>query len=168
MTLPLKDLEELARTKTVLLKDFFQAEPPSTKGEDLVELWRQIYDEEVKNTVVKTAQGPSDDLSNPVFPYEKLQAIVGDGGHWKWPRIWRRFDELERRGTAFRPGDAVNFDLPNSNPNITSQKILVVGGQGDSCHHSFNKFCCNGPNRHFHFEDLKYVKFPSPKSFVSC
>lgn len=128
MTLPLKDLEELARTKTVLLKIFFQAEPPSTKGEDLVELWRQIYDEEVKSTVVKTAQGPSDDLSNPVFPYEKLQAIVGDGGHWKWPRIWRRFDELERRGTAFRPGDAVNFDLPNSNPNITSQKILVVGG----------------------------------------
>ena len=132
MTLPLKDLEELARTKTVLLKDFFQAEPPSTKGEDLVELWRQMYDEEVKKTVVKTAQGPSDDLSNPVFPYEKLQAIVGDGGHWKWPRIWRRFDELERRGTAFRPGDAVNFDLPNSNPNITSQKVLVVGGQGDS------------------------------------
>ena len=129
MTLPLKDLEELARTKTVLLKDFFQAEPPSTKGEDLVELWRQIYDEEVKNTVVKTAQGPSDDLSNPVFPYEKLQAIVGDGGHWKWPRIWRRFDELERRGTAFRPGDAANFDLPNSNPNITSQKVLVVGGR---------------------------------------
>jgi hypothetical protein len=103
-------------------------------------LWRQIYDEEVKSTVVKTAQGPSDDLSNPVFPYEKLQAIVGDGGHWKWPRIWRRFDELERRGTAFRPGDAVNFDLPNSNPNITSQKVLVVGGQGDSCHHFFNEF----------------------------
>lgn len=31
-------------------QDFFQAEPPSSKGEDLVELWRQIYDDEVGTT----------------------------------------------------------------------------------------------------------------------
>ncbi|CAK8985407.1 [F-actin]-monooxygenase MICAL2 (Molecule interacting with CasL protein 2) (MICAL-2) (mMical2) [Durusdinium trenchii] len=127
MSLTQKDLEELARTKTVLLKEFFQAEPPSTKGEDILELWRQIYDEVVQSTVIETVQGPSD-VNNPVFPYEKLQAMVGDGGHWKWPRIWRRFDELERRGTAYRRGDPVNFEIPNSNPNIVPQSILIVGG----------------------------------------
>ena len=127
MSLTPKDLEELAREKSVLLNEFFQAEPPRTKGEDIVELWRQIHDETVQNTVIETVQGASD-ASNPVFPYEKLQAIVGDGGHWKWPRIWRRFDELERRGTAYRAGDPVNFGIPNSNNNIMPQSVLVVGG----------------------------------------
>eukprot|EP00434_Breviolum_minutum_P031179 symbB.v1.2.027574.t1/scaffold2839.1/size69180/4 len=122
-----KDLEDLAKAKAVLLKEFFQAEPPQTKGEDLVELWRQIYDEQVQSAVIETVRGPSDE-SNSVLPYEKLQAIVGDGGHWKWPRIWRRLDELERRGAAYRQGDPMHLDLPNSNDQVMPQKVLVVGG----------------------------------------
>ncbi|CAE7555429.1 Gars1 [Symbiodinium pilosum] len=122
-----KDLEDLANTKVELLKQFFQAEPPKTKGEDLLDLWQQIYDETVRSTVVEAVSGPTDG-SNPVLPYEKLYAIVGTGGHWKWPRIWRRFDELERRGAAYRDGDPINFGLPNPNPNIEPQTVLVVGG----------------------------------------
>jgi len=128
MSLTQKDLEELAASKTELLKQFFQAEPPNTKGEDVIELWRQIYDETVRNTVVETCRGPSDVEGNEVLPYEKLYAVVGDGGHWKWPRIWRRLDELERRGNAYRNGDPANFGIPNPNPHIEPQTVLVVGG----------------------------------------
>lgn len=53
---------------------------------------------------------------------------MGDGGHWKWPRIWRRLDELERRGAAYRQGDPMHLDLPNSNDQVMPQKVLVVGG----------------------------------------
>ncbi|CAE6955787.1 Gars1 [Symbiodinium natans] len=134
MSLTQKDLEDLdapmhrASTKVELLKRFFQAEPPTAKGEDLLELWQEIYDETVRNTIVETVAGSSDERIHPVLPYEKLYAIVGDGGHWKWPRIWRRFDELERRGAAYRDGDPINFGLPNPNPNIEPQTVLVVGG----------------------------------------
>ncbi|CAJ1344623.1 unnamed protein product [Effrenium voratum] len=127
MALTPKDLEELGKAKTVLLKEFFQAEPPATRGEDLAELWRQIYDDDMQSTVINTACGPSD-TNILVFPYEKLQALVGDGGHWKWPRIWRRLDELERRGAAYRAGDPVNFEQPNPNAEVVPQSVLVVGG----------------------------------------
>jgi len=82
----------------------------------------------VKNTVVETVTGPSDDETNPVYPYEKIRAIVGDGGNWKWPRMWQKFDELERRGTAYREGEIINFEQPNKNPNIIPMKVVVVGG----------------------------------------
>merc|ERR1719189_929316 len=82
----------------------------------------------MKNVVVKTVTGPSSDEENPVMPYEKLQAVVGDGGDWKWPRMWQRFDEIERRGEAFREGEALNFKQANKNPGAVAQKVLVVGG----------------------------------------
>lgn len=53
---------------------------------------------------------------------------MGDGGCWKWPRIWRRLDELERRGTAYRQGDPTTFELPNGHANCCPQGVLVVGG----------------------------------------
>jgi len=109
------------------LKTFFAAEPPQVNGEALLALWDQVYDEQMKSVVVETVKGPSDDESNPVFPYEKLQAIVGDGGNWKWPRMWQKFDELERRGTAYRDGEGLNFQQPNKNPGIVPQRVLVVG-----------------------------------------
>merc|ERR1719189_1298291 len=55
----------------------------------------------MKNVVVKTVTGPSSDEENPVMPYEKLQAVVGDGGDWKWPRMWQAFDEK----CSFQDGD---------------------------------------------------------------
>lgn len=128
MSLTPKDMEELANRKVELLKKFLSAEPPSDRGEDLIELWREIYDDELKSAVIETATGPSDDITNPVLPYEKLYCVVGDGGNWKWPRMWRRFDELQRRGPAYREGDPLNFGLPNPNPHIVAQSVLVVGG----------------------------------------
>lgn len=65
MSLTLKDFEELKATKVALLKDFFTAEPPQMKGEELLELWRQIYDHSVRSTVLETATGESS-LENPV------------------------------------------------------------------------------------------------------
>mmetsp|Transcript_19189 Transcript_19189/g.55705 ORF Transcript_19189/g.55705 Transcript_19189/m.55705 type:complete len:807 (+) Transcript_19189:42-2462(+) len=121
-------LEDLAEDKAKQLKDFIECQPPLKNGEDLLQLWEKLYDEEMKAIVVKTVSGPSDDQTNLVFPYEKLQAVIGDGGNWKWPRMWQRFDEIERRGTAFREGERLNFGMPNKNPNITPQRVLVVGG----------------------------------------
>lgn len=119
-----EEMEELIRSKEALLKEFFAAEPPQNKGEDLVELWRQIYDDTIRSVVL---EGISKE-DGKVLPYEKLHAVIRDGGNWKWPRIWRRFGELQRRGFAFRKGDPVNLDLPNPNPFIVSQNVLVVGG----------------------------------------
>lgn len=97
--------EKLAIFKDLLLRGFF--------GKALlVSLTRKL--QELKN---------SSHFSRLV-----LQAIVGDGGHWKWPRIWRRLDELERRGAAYRQGDPMHLDLPNSNDQVMPQKVLVVGG----------------------------------------
>jgi len=121
-------MEELQEKKAALMKEFFEGEPPAASGESLLGLWEQIYDEDMQKVVVKTVSGPSSDEENPVMPYEKLQAVVKDGGNWKWPRMWQRFDEIERRGEAFREGEACNFKQPNKNPNVTAQKVLVVGG----------------------------------------
>lgn len=128
MSWTLKDMEVLSKSKASLLKKFFESEPPKDKGEDLLGIWDQIYDDAVKSVIVQTACGPSDDVTNPVFPYEKLQAIVGDGGNWKWPRAWKCLDLLQRRGQAYRENDAINLGLPNPNPHIVPQRVLVVGG----------------------------------------
>jgi len=121
-------LEDLAEEKAKQLKAFLETQPPVQNGEDLLRVWEQLYDEEMQKVVVKTVSGPSDDETNPVFPYEKLQAIIGDGGNWKWPRMWQRFDELERRGPAYREGEHLNFGMPSKNPNIVPLRVLIVGG----------------------------------------
>lgn len=118
----------MAEEKVKLFREFLALEPPKANGEMLLELWEKLYDADVKNTVVETTTGPSDDVTNPVFPYEKLQAIVGDGGNWKWPRMWQRLDEIERRGAAYRPDEKLNFNQPNKTPNSVSQRVLIVGG----------------------------------------
>jgi len=123
-------LEDLQERKAALIKEFLASEPPDGTGEKLIELWEQIYDEDMQKTVVKTESGPSSD-ENPVMPYEKIAAAVGIGpppGEWKWHRIWQAFDEIERRGPAYRDGEALNFGMPNKNPGIYQQKVLVVGG----------------------------------------
>jgi len=103
-------------------------EPPEAKGDDILELWESLYDDTVKSIVVDCVNGPSDDQTNEVLPYQKIRALVGDGGNWKWPRMWQRFDEIERRGPGYRDGEVINFQGPNKNPGILRQKILVVGG----------------------------------------
>jgi hypothetical protein len=128
MSLTVKELQDLSKNKAKLLKKFFEAEPPKEKGEDLVDLWAEIYDDAVRDTVIHTSSGPSDNDSNPVFPYEKLCAIVGDGGNWKWPRAWECMDQLQRRGPAYRQDDPINLGIPNPNPHIVAQHVLVVGG----------------------------------------
>merc|ERR1712151_1357739 len=42
--------------------------------------------------------------------------------------MWQRFDEIERRGEAYRPGEPLNFNQANKNPDIVAQRVLVVGG----------------------------------------
>lgn len=128
MALSPTELEDLGEERYKVFNDFVSAEPPKINGEGLVELWHKVYNEDVRNTVVETVNGPSDDETNKVFPYEKLQAIIGNGGSWKLPRMWQKFDELERRGTAYREGEKLNFKQPNKNPNCVSQRVLVVGG----------------------------------------
>mmetsp|Transcript_43145 Transcript_43145/g.101365 ORF Transcript_43145/g.101365 Transcript_43145/m.101365 type:complete len:833 (+) Transcript_43145:86-2584(+) len=127
MAISQMELEDLASDKVEILKKFLAAEPPQVNGEALLQMWDELYDEQMKSIVVETVKGPSDDATNPVFPYEKIQAVVGDGGNWKWPRMWQKFDELERRGTAFREGEGLNFEQPNKNPNIEPQNVLIVG-----------------------------------------
>merc|ERR1719238_1854414 len=120
--------EDLKEEIVKVMKEFLAIEPPKANGDQLLELWKRLYTDTVKKTVVETVTGPSDDETNPVYPYEKIRAIVGDGGNWKWPRMWQKFDELERRGTAYREGEIINFEQPNKNPNIIPQKVVVVGG----------------------------------------
>jgi hypothetical protein len=127
-TISPQEIEDLGASKIEEFKKFLSAEPPADNGESLIELWKTIYDDKIKSVVVETQTGLSDDETNRVFPYEKLQAIIGDGGNWKWPRMWQKLDELERRGKAYRPNEKLNFQMPNKNPNITPQNILVVGG----------------------------------------
>jgi len=122
------ELEDIQEKKSKLIEEFMTSEPPNASGELLIDLFGQIFDEDFQNVVVKCVNGPSSNEENPVMPYEKIQAVVGDGGNWKWPRMWQKFDEIERRGESFREGEALNFKQPNKNPGIVAQKILVVGG----------------------------------------
>jgi len=130
MSLTQKELNDLIKKKTELLKHFFAMEPPGNQGEDLLNIWDEIYDDDIQNAVLDTVTGPSDDATNYVFPYEKLQAVVKDGlpVNWKWPRIWQKYHELTRRGPAFRDGDPVNLGLDNPNPHIIPQHVVIVGG----------------------------------------
>jgi len=127
MSMTKGEYEALAKAKVDLLTEFFAAEPPQQQGEDLLRLWEAIYDDDVKSAVVQTPSGPSDDAKNPVLPYEKLHAIVRDGGTWKWARVWRRFNELQRRGPGYREGDPLNFGMPNPSPHAIARSIVVVG-----------------------------------------
>ena len=112
------ELEDLADVKIEVLKEFLNAQPPIHNGEKVLEIWSRLYCDTVKSVVVETIDGPSDVNENPVHPYEQLEAIVGDGHNWKWPRMWQHLDEIERRGSAFREGEAFNFGQPNKNENI--------------------------------------------------
>lgn len=122
------ELEDISEKKTELLKEFLGKEPPGCKGDDIIKLWESIYDDDMKKAVVDTVSGLSNEEDNIVHPYEKLRAVVGDGGNWKWPRMWQKLDEIERRGPAYREGEVINFTGFNKNPNILKQKCLVVGG----------------------------------------
>eukprot|EP00405_Crypthecodinium_cohnii_P017674 CAMPEP_0206448696 /NCGR_PEP_ID=MMETSP0324_2-20121206/17630_1 /ASSEMBLY_ACC=CAM_ASM_000836 /TAXON_ID=2866 /ORGANISM="Crypthecodinium cohnii, Strain Seligo" /LENGTH=778 /DNA_ID=CAMNT_0053917897 /DNA_START=78 /DNA_END=2414 /DNA_ORIENTATION=+ len=126
--IPPAQLQELQQEKARLFAEFIEMNPPHFTGEDLVAKWEELYDDTIASAVVKTSQGPSSDDANPVFPYEKLRAVLGDGGNWKWPRMWRQLDALERRGAAYRQDESLNFGLPNKNPGIRAQRCLVVGG----------------------------------------
>ena len=92
------ELKVLEQSTTTVLKELLAAQPPDIQGEGLLDIWERLWTKELASVQVQTTEGVSDDESNWVFPYEKIRAVVGDGGNWKWPRMWQRFDELERRG----------------------------------------------------------------------
>eukprot|EP00980_Cylindrotheca_fusiformis_P006059 scaffold1305_cov112-Cylindrotheca_fusiformis.AAC.1 len=148
-------LNKIAKEKTKLLQEFYEMEPihvtvkdprtkkekPHAQGEHLLYLWDKIYgnDPVMKTIVVETVVGPTtpdmdyyDDPvnANPAMPYQQLRALVGDGGKWKWPEIWKNLDLLPRRGPAWRHiDDPSNLGkIQNPNPDITPLKCLVVGG----------------------------------------
>lgn len=148
-------LNKVAKEKTKLLQELYEMEPihvtvkdprtkkekPHAQGEHLLYLWDKIYgnDPMMKSIVVDTVTGPStpnmdyyDDVekANPVMPYQQLRALVGDGGKWKWPEIWKNLDLLPRRGPAWRHiDDPSNLGkIENPNPDIIPLKCLVVGG----------------------------------------
>jgi hypothetical protein len=148
-------LNKIAKEKTKLLQEFYEMEPihvtvkdprtkkekPHAQGEHLLYLWDKIYgnDPMMKTILVNTVTGPStpdmdyyDDAvkANPAMPYQQLRALVGDGGKWKWPEIWKNIDLLPRRGPAWRHiDDPCNLGkIKNPNPDIVPLKCLVVGG----------------------------------------
>lgn len=147
-------LNKIAKEKTKMMQEMFDMEPihvdvkdPKTKemrphrqGEDIIYLWEKIYstDPMMKGIVVDTATGPStpnkdyyDDINaNPAMPYQQLRALVGDGGKWKWPEIYKNLDLLPRRGPAWRHlDDPSNLGkIENPNANIVPLKCCVIGG----------------------------------------
>ncbi len=145
-------LNKIAKDKTSLLKQIFEMEPihvdvkhpitkklkPRCQGEDILRVWDECYDSMAQSIVVDTAIGPStphkdyceDPSANPVMPYQQLRALVGDGGKWKWPEIWKNLDLLPRRGKAWRHiDDPSNLgSIQNPNPDIIPLNCLVVGG----------------------------------------
>eukprot|EP00584_Thalassiosira_punctigera_P007129 CAMPEP_0172534150 /NCGR_PEP_ID=MMETSP1067-20121228/6614_1 /TAXON_ID=265564 ORGANISM="Thalassiosira punctigera, Strain Tpunct2005C2" /NCGR_SAMPLE_ID=MMETSP1067 /ASSEMBLY_ACC=CAM_ASM_000444 /LENGTH=913 /DNA_ID=CAMNT_0013318901 /DNA_START=128 /DNA_END=2869 /DNA_ORIENTATION=+ len=147
-------LNKIAKEKTKLLQEMFAMEPihvevkdprtkklrPHQQGEDIVYLWDKIYaaDEMMQGIVVDTVVGPStpgrdyvdDTHANPAMPYQQLRALVGDGGKWKWPEIWKNLDLLPRRGPAWRHiDDPSNLGkIENPNPHVVPLNCLVVGG----------------------------------------
>jgi hypothetical protein len=154
MSISAMQLNKLAKEKTKLLQDLFAMEPlhvevkdpktkqplPHTQGEDVIYLWDKLYacDPVMKSIVVETVTGPStpgkdyyDDPknANPAMPYQQLRALVGDGGFWKWPEIWKNLDILPRRGPAWRHiDDPTNLGkIQNPNPHIVPLNCLVIG-----------------------------------------
>ena len=85
---------------------------PRAQGEDIIRLWDELYDSKIQSIVLETVTGPSTPnhdhvdafllqdagdaslavVANPVMPYQQLRALVGDGGKWKWPDIWKQLD----------------------------------------------------------------------------
>ena len=153
-------LNKIAKEKTAMLQELFDMEPihvdvkdPKTKqlrprrqGDDIVYLWDKLYanDPKMKGIVIETVTGPStpnkdhvDDINNanPAMPYQQLRALVGDGGKWKWPQIWKNLDLLPRRGPAWRHiDDPSNLGkIENPNPDIIPLNCLVVGGGPVGC-----------------------------------
>lgn len=136
-------LNKIAKEKTKFLQEMFEMEPihvdvkdpikktikPHCQGEDIVYKWEQIYSQDpmMQNIVIDTVTGPSapgkdyyDDINaNPAMPYQQLRGLVGDGGKWKWPEIWKQLDLLPRRGPAWRhiddPSNLGKIENPNSN-----------------------------------------------------
>ena len=118
---------------------------PRCQGEDLICVWDKCYakDPSMTSIVVDTVTGPStphrdyvdddDDAvnanPNPAMPYQQLRALVGDGGKWKWPDIWKGLDILPRRRLAWRGmHDPANLGrIENPNPDIVPLNCLVVG-----------------------------------------
>ena len=128
---------------------------PRCQGEEIIYAWDECYanDPMMKNIVIDTMVGPSTpgkdyyDASpingnssastidnnnnvNPVMPYQQLRALVGDGGKWKWPKIWKNIDTLPRRGRVWRHiDDPANLGtIANPNPDIVPLNCLIVGG----------------------------------------
>lgn len=124
---------------------------PRAQGEDIIQLWGALYDSKIQSIVVETVTGPSTPNydyydafrrdttgdaalggANPAMPYQQLRALVGDGGKWKWPDIWKQLDLLPRRGPAYRhPDDPSNLNGQIINPNPDMKvplNCLVVGG----------------------------------------
>ena len=152
-------LNKIAKEKTKLLADLIAAEPlhvevkdpitkkprPRCQGEDIIYLWDKLYanDPVMKNIIVETVTGPStpgkdyyDDINaNPAMPYQQIRALIGDGGKWKWPEIYKNLDLLPRRGPAWRHiDDPCNLGkIENPNPNITPLNCLVIGGGPVGC-----------------------------------
>jgi len=148
-------LNKIAKEKTKLLQEFFDIEPihvtvkdprtkkvkPHAQGEHLLYLFDKLYgnDPLMKSIMVETVVGPStpdmdyyDDVEkgNPAMPYQQIRALIGDGGKWKWPEIYKNLDLLPRRGPAWRHiDDPSNLGkIENPNPDIVPLKCLVVGG----------------------------------------
>lgn len=152
-------LNKIAKEKTTLLDELFRMEPrhvdvkdpitkkilPREQGEDIVYLWDKLYacDPMMREIVVQTATGPSTPGkdyydapdANPAYPYQQLRALVGDGGRWKWPEIWKNLDLLPRRGRAWRHlDDPSNLGvIANPAPHAVPLKCLVVGGGPVGC-----------------------------------
>jgi len=147
-------LNKIAKEKSKLLAEFFEMEPihvtvkdprtkkvkPHAQGDHLLYLWDKIYgnDPVMKSIIVDTVTGPSTPDkdyydgpgANPAMPYQQIRALIGDGGKWKWPEIWKNLDLLPRRGPAWRHiDDPSNLGkIENPNPDIVPLKCLVVGG----------------------------------------
>lgn len=147
-------LNKIAKEKTRHMAEFFGMEPihvdvkdpitkksrPRCQGDHLVYSWDKIYaqDPMMQNMVVETVTGPStpgvdyvdDPEANPAMPYQQMRALVGDGGKWKWPDIYKQLDLLPRRGKAWRSiDDPSNLGkIENPSPDIVPLNCLVVGG----------------------------------------
>jgi len=131
---------------------FTKKRKPRCQGEDILETWNELYnnDSVLKSIVIDTCVGPTtpgldyhdsiDTITrsnvgencdpNPAMPYQQIRALIGDGGKWKWPEIWKNLDCLPRRGKAWRHIDDISNlgKIENPNPDILPLNCLVVGG----------------------------------------
>jgi len=158
---------------------------PRCQGEDLVRVWDECYakDPRMTSIVVDTVIGPStphrdycdgedeDAVNanpNPAMPYQQLRALVGDGGEWKWPEIWKNLDTLPRRGLAWRGiDDPANLGrIENPNPDIVPLNCLVVGSGPVGLRLAIELIL--GGHRVTLFEKRREVRDPSTGALVSA